>query len=281
MAEVRVRVDAIVVEGRFRKDLGDLDSLAASIKREKLINPITITPDNRLLAGERRLAAHRLLGEEFIPARVVDTLDDATAALRIERDENTERKPMAVSELVSLGLALEELERPKAAERMLNGRPSAQVGGGSAETREIVSAALGIGHSTYDRARFVVTTATNPNVSEEERSNAQEAVKEMDATGKVSPAYDKVRRMTDRPRTGTPRPAPQRTGITSATDQRQAINAAVVALSGIAYGLGQITEIHRTITSDEAAQWVDGLAEPRRILTQLVKRLKEHTNAQL
>ena len=38
-------VESIQVGRRHRRDLGDLDALAASIERDGLLQPITITPD--------------------------------------------------------------------------------------------------------------------------------------------------------------------------------------------------------------------------------------------
>jgi ParB family chromosome partitioning protein len=291
MPEVSIRIESVRVEGRHRRDLGDIKGLAADIDRNGLINPITIRPDGRLLAGQRRLEAHRLLGRDTIPARVVDTLDDAALALRIERSENTERLAMKPSEKASLGRALEELERPKAAARQASkdpARSSPQAGRTSSDTYpslsttdDVVAEALGMSGTSYDRLKFVVGTATNPNITEEERANAREAIAEMDATGKIGPAYDKVRGRTDRPRVASPRPAPAKPRIDGAKQQRAAITAAITKMSALAYGLGQIEKIHPDITSDEAAQWVDGLSESRTVLTQLINRLRERTNAQL
>ena len=53
---------SIQVGRRHREDLGDIDALAASIEREGLLQPITITPDGVLVCGLRRLAAMRKLG---------------------------------------------------------------------------------------------------------------------------------------------------------------------------------------------------------------------------
>lgn len=285
---VHMQIEAVRVVGRHRKDLGDLDALAKSIASAGLINPITVTSDGQLIAGQRRLEACRLLGWDMIPCIVADDLDTATDRLVAERDENTERKAMKPSELVSLGKALEELERPKAEKRKGAGQFGSRRATGTVhsdshqskgDTNEKVAEALGVSGSTYDRAKFVVDTAANPDVTEQERSNAQEALAQMDATGKVQPAYDKVRAKTDRPRIGSPRTPPPKPKIATAKQQRNAINAAVTKMSAIAYGLGQIEKIHEHITSNEAAQWVDGLAESRRTITQLISLLKEHANA--
>jgi ParB family transcriptional regulator, chromosome partitioning protein len=65
------KVSSIVVGERHRRDLGDIDSLAASIQDIGLLHPITIDEDGRLLAGARRLAACKQLGWNEIPVKVV------------------------------------------------------------------------------------------------------------------------------------------------------------------------------------------------------------------
>ena len=104
----------IIVSDRHRKDLGDIDGLAASIADVGLINPISITWDYDLIAGERRLAAVRQLGWDEVPVRALAGLDDAAADLRAERDENTCRKAMTASEDYALGKELEAMKRPAA-----------------------------------------------------------------------------------------------------------------------------------------------------------------------
>jgi ParB family chromosome partitioning protein len=72
MAPSTMPVTAIRVGKRFRKDLGDIDALAASIEDIGLISPIAVTPDGKLLAGGRRLAAYKKLGLDRIPVRVME-----------------------------------------------------------------------------------------------------------------------------------------------------------------------------------------------------------------
>ena len=70
MAETR-RIKDIIIDHRYRQDLGDIPALAASIREWGLLRPVLITPDNRLIAGRRRLEACKLLGWETIPVNVV------------------------------------------------------------------------------------------------------------------------------------------------------------------------------------------------------------------
>jgi ParB family transcriptional regulator, chromosome partitioning protein len=56
---------------RHRRDMGDIEALAASIEDIGLLNPITLNEHGFLLAGARRLAACKRLGWETIPVNVV------------------------------------------------------------------------------------------------------------------------------------------------------------------------------------------------------------------
>lgn len=69
---MELRVDEITVGERQRKDLGDIDGLAASIQDLGLLHPVVVDQRNRLVAGGRRLAAVKKLGWERIPANIVD-----------------------------------------------------------------------------------------------------------------------------------------------------------------------------------------------------------------
>ena len=68
-------IDSIIVGPRFRKDFGDLEALAASIRDLSLLQPIVISPDGHLLAGHRRLLACKLLGWEEIPVFIREELN--------------------------------------------------------------------------------------------------------------------------------------------------------------------------------------------------------------
>ncbi len=56
-----MRIDDVTVGARVRRDLGDVAGLAASIAEVGLLHPIVVTPDKRLIAGERRIEACRVL----------------------------------------------------------------------------------------------------------------------------------------------------------------------------------------------------------------------------
>src|SRR5262249_8732968 len=109
-------VNAIVVGERHRKDMGDIAGLAASIGELGLLHDIGITPDGKLIWGERRLHAAKLLGWTEIPVRVRDDIDPDDA-VRCERAENECRKDFPLSEAVAIKRRLEPRERAAAKER--------------------------------------------------------------------------------------------------------------------------------------------------------------------
>lgn len=194
-----VHVEAIKVVGRHRWDLGDLRPLADSIADVGLLNPITLTRDGRLIAGQRRLEACRLLGWAEVPVRFADSLTDAVQLLHAERDENVCRKEMLPSELAALGDALYEIEAERAKERQgtrtdLGHEPSSLQGGKSRETTEVVGEALGMSRSTYADLRCAYNTAADTERPEAEREVARAALAEMDHGRGIQPAANEMRR---------------------------------------------------------------------------------------
>jgi ParB family chromosome partitioning protein len=63
-------IASIMVGERIRKDMGDIDGLAESIADIGLLHPVIVTPDGKLLAGERRLEACKKLGWDKVPVTV-------------------------------------------------------------------------------------------------------------------------------------------------------------------------------------------------------------------
>jgi ParB family chromosome partitioning protein len=114
-------ITSITVGPRYRKYLGDLDSLAASIKGVGLLHPIVVTPEYQLIAGQRRLEACKLLGWSDVPVHVVD-LDRLVAG---EYAENTVREDFTPSEAVAIGAALKPRLAAQAAERKRAGKRAA------------------------------------------------------------------------------------------------------------------------------------------------------------
>ena len=108
-----VAIDSIHVGRRHRKDMGDIKALAASIKEVGLLHPVVITPDNELIAGERRVEAFKQLGRDKIPATVVSLAD----IVRGEFAENAIRKNFLPSEIDAIRRAMEPAEKAAAKRR--------------------------------------------------------------------------------------------------------------------------------------------------------------------
>ena len=102
---VEIPIDQIKVTDRKRKIYSDIGNLADSIRDLGLINPISVTTDYTLIAGNHRLQACKLLGWKNIPVRVKE--QSAILSELAEIDENLIR-----FELVALELA-DHLKRRK------------------------------------------------------------------------------------------------------------------------------------------------------------------------
>ena len=92
-------ITSINDKDRIRKDLGDIDELAESIKSLGLLQPIVVKLDGTLIAGGRRLTAMRKLGWIDIPVTYFEVADDVTLRI-LEVEENVRRKAMTWQERV-------------------------------------------------------------------------------------------------------------------------------------------------------------------------------------
>ena len=111
-----IDIDKIVVGDRIRKDFGDIQELADNIKKNGLLNPITVNNRHVLLAGERRLRACKLLGWSQVDVRMVESEDEAQD-IEIELSENTVRRNFTGSELAEGIRRQMDIESEKAKER--------------------------------------------------------------------------------------------------------------------------------------------------------------------
>lgn len=115
--ELERTVDSIGVGRRHRSDLGDIDTLAASIDREGLLQPLTITPDGMLVCGARRLAAIKQLGWKSVNVWVRSGISDRLGQLVAEQDDNTLHKPLTQLEAAALYRELKQVIAEDAARR--------------------------------------------------------------------------------------------------------------------------------------------------------------------
>jgi ParB family chromosome partitioning protein len=116
---VQIPVKDIIVKKRIRKDLGDIASLADSMKRYGQISPITVSKANILIAGGRRLEAAKFLGWRTINATVIDAPEKLTK-LELEIEENIQRRDFSGEELAKATKALYALKNPGFFRRILN-----------------------------------------------------------------------------------------------------------------------------------------------------------------
>jgi ParB-like chromosome segregation protein Spo0J len=158
-----IKIDDITIGERIRKDFGNLEELAESMRQLGQLQPIAVTskdPDGirRLVFGERRLRAARdILKWEDIDAKTVD-LDSIILG---EFHENEMRKDFTVSERVAIGKAIEEYLGNRQGQRTDKELPKnfQEVHLGM-ETKEIAAEKAGFGNQTsYRQARKVVDHA--------------------------------------------------------------------------------------------------------------------------
>ena len=114
-----VRIADIKVKKRIRKDMGDIDALAESMKRFGQISPIVITKKNVLIAGGRRLEAARTLGWNTINAIITEIPDELTK-LEYELEENIQRRDFTREESEEAARKINQLRNPSLLRRIWN-----------------------------------------------------------------------------------------------------------------------------------------------------------------
>lgn len=252
-------VEAIEIGERRRKDMGDIRGLATSIEDVGLLHPIVVTPHPtvervRLVAGQRRLAAMRLLGWTEIPVHVVDIADIAAGELQ----ENTVRKDFLPSEMVAIYEAVKEFETAKATERRqaTQAKPGQQVGqtvgGGNfpppkngpvGKTRDVIGTAAGVSGRTIDKAAAVVQAAR------EEPEKYGHLVDKMDQTGKVNAAHKQMRE--------TKRHEEIREQAAAASSAPAAAEAHIKSIVAMIYSMDALRFLRAQATASVDMTWMD------------------------
>lgn len=298
MAEAATRrIDDIRVGDRHRRHLGNIEKLAASIRERGLLHPVVVTPDGRLIAGQRRLEACKQLGWSEVTVTIISGLGDAHGLLCAERDENTCRQDMTPSEKASLGMALEELERPKAKERQRASGPASvakregrndgpvnlpEPSTPAGETRHIVGNAIGMSATSYERARSIVRASRDESLPKEVRSVATKAAEEMDRTGKVTPAYNAaaetlgLRATNAAKRNGRAKKSPLPRRIGPGAEQRRVndFEGIVINLVEMCRPLEHVT-VPVSLSTDRREEFIKDLTEAARAVRCFLKNLKE------
>jgi N6-adenosine-specific RNA methylase IME4 len=194
-AMAKLAINQINVRNRYRKNLGNIESLAASIKELGLLHPIVVRPDGRLIAGERRLAACKRLGWKTVPVTYVDLKE----VVRGEFAENAFRKDFLPSEIEAIRRAIEPYERAAAKERQRKhagtapGRRkhSGQVSPSDGRSRDRIGAFAGISGRSLAKIQAIVEAA------ERNPRRFGPLVAQMDRNGRIDGAYRKLQRMKD------------------------------------------------------------------------------------
>jgi len=90
---MKIKISEIKIKkGRRPVDEDKVRELADSIKEVGLLNPITVTKENQLIAGAHRIAAYKLLGRKEIEATAIDV--SGLKAKLAEIDENLIRNEL-------------------------------------------------------------------------------------------------------------------------------------------------------------------------------------------
>jgi N6-adenosine-specific RNA methylase IME4 len=147
-------IASIRIGNRRRRDFGDIGGLAASIRDTGLLHPVVITPDNRLIAGHRRIQAAKSLKWKSVPVHVVDV----ESLLLGEYAENELRKDFSISERIDIGSEVEKILGKRRGQRSVRVVQNfAQLKGH--KTREIAAAKAGFGNAeTYRQAKLIATS---------------------------------------------------------------------------------------------------------------------------
>lgn len=150
-------VASIIVDRaeRQRRELRDIDELAESIQRIGLINPIVITGDGVLVAGERRLTAVRQLGWTHMPVQFVEELSDYELQL-IELEENIKRQDLPWQDEVA---AVAKFHQLKVAHE-------------PGWTQENTAAAIGLSQNNVSKKLLIATQMDNEVVAGADRFRA-------------------------------------------------------------------------------------------------------------
>ncbi|CAM2796402.1 ParB N-terminal domain-containing protein [Skermania piniformis] len=205
-------VDSLIVGKRHRTDLGDLETLAASIDRDGLLQPLTITIDGVLVCGARRLAAIKMLGWRTVSVWVRGGLSDRLGKLLAEQDDNMLHKPYNQLEAAGLYREIKEVMAEDAARRKSatqfstenqpgNDGPGKFPGpsGALGDARELAAAMIpgGGSYKTLEKVGYIEEIAANPAQPKTLRAEAAAALERIEAGDPVHPIYQAIRESAD------------------------------------------------------------------------------------
>ncbi|EYT53028.1 chromosome partitioning protein ParB [Leucobacter sp. UCD-THU] len=204
-------VDSIQVGNRHRKDLGDIDALAASIQRDGLLQPITVTPEGVLVCGARRLAAIKQLAWAEVRVWVRSGISTQLGYMLAEQNDNMLHKPLSQLEAAELYremkvILAEDAAQRKAATQFVSGENRGMSGpadsaGPSTEPRGDArrqAAEMVTGTSSYTRLEeinFIQRIAEDSNRPEEIRAAAQGFLDDIRDEAPVHPCWQQLKEL--------------------------------------------------------------------------------------
>ena len=240
-----------------------------SIETDGLICPVTLTPARRLVSGRRRLEACRKLGFTHIDAVTIETVAEALEYLAAENADGRCAKPLSPAEAIGLDFAMRELRWwPK-------GKGQSR---GPGDHLNQIAGALGLpSYYAYRVTREIVTASRGYRqayskrtpVSPAARAAAATALAAIEQGASPGEAYARY--------TAAVRP-PESAPRGGAGRQRQAIESAAAALTGIAAGLANAGPIDRSIGTEEALRWEADIRAAGTVLAVFRKKLKDHAD---
>jgi len=147
-----ITISEVVIGERFRKNIGSISSLVASIKEVGLLHPIVVSEKNELVAGVRRIKAYEILGLTEISCTRVNIAD----LRKGEIHENMIRKDFIESEILAIDAAMTP-EVSEAAKERQGTRTDLgkQLPAKLAESRDIIASYVGVSHGTLDKLRAI------------------------------------------------------------------------------------------------------------------------------
>lgn len=201
--------DQITIGDRARQHVGDITSLAASIRQVGLLQPIGVTAAHELVFGRRRLAALDELGVRDIPVVVLSSATDALGALRAELDENVERAAFTPTEAATLRTRIKQITRAQRDAAAAAAREERRTADGSfapastereerpsvvddaADVDRQVAAITGVSVSTMQRVERIAAVR-DEETREEVAEVAERALAAIDSGAPVKPQMDLV-----------------------------------------------------------------------------------------
>lgn len=171
-------IASIIVDraDRQRRELRGIDELAESIQRIGLINPIVITQDHVLVAGERRLTAVRQLGWTHVSVQFAEDLSDYELQA-IELEENIKRENLPWQDEVA---AIDKFHKLKAAHEQ-------------EWSQEDTAVALGVTQSMVSKHLLVAAAMDNEVVRDADRFSAALNIVQRNAERKKSSVLDSIK----------------------------------------------------------------------------------------